>query len=115
MDDLADAAGVSPRTVYTAMRNEEFRLMFVEALRGNLHADLPQVIDAYIQEAKEGSHQHGKTLMEITGLYDPKKRIDADLRVSTTDVPFNSKEEMEDFARETMERWAEVEEEEEDA
>lgn len=113
--DLADAAGCAPKTVYMAMQKEDFRQMFVAAVRGQLHADLPRVVDAYVGKALEGSHQHGSTLMQITGLYNPKKQIDADIRLSGEEMPFESEEEMNQFAQDALRRLADLEEEDEDA
>ncbi len=109
--DLAKKAKCSPKTVYKSMQKLEFREMFTAALRGNLHAETPSIVDVFVREALAGSYQHGKTILEITGVHTPKQQIDAALNVTSEDTPWKDEAEFQEFAKETLKRFGTTEDE----
>ena len=102
VEDIADAAGCSTTTVYKAMQKLEFRQAFNEALRGNLVSEVPQILKAFAEEARQGSYKHGKLILEMTETYvPPTKKVDAkiDAQIDSDDSMFGSAEERKDFIR----------------
>lgn len=72
--EICAIADIERGTYYNAFRKPEFVAHYqAEALEMVKH-DVGPILNAYRKEAKRGSVQHGNVLLEMAGLYTPKKR-----------------------------------------
>jgi len=104
VEDVAKRAGVSPDTIYKKMQNDEFRELFLEAFTNTIAAEVPTILQTFVEKSKEGSFKHGKLLLEITGVYTEKKEIKGKFGVSADEEPFESSEQRKEFLAETLNR-----------
>jgi hypothetical protein len=74
--DLCKAAGLSRDTFYTAMKKPEFVKLYQETAMSMIKNETYPLIKVGLREAKRGSFQHWKVLLEMAGLYSEKSTID---------------------------------------
>ena len=101
---LAEKAGVTPQTVCERLRDPDFKVMFREMLEASLAQETPHILRAMAQEAKEGSYQHAKLILELTGVYNEKQRVEMSGKVDMGESPFKTAEERQKFLEETLKR-----------
>ena len=77
--EKCELAGVSRQVYYKAMEKAEFKEltqnMSIDLIKGNV-VDL---VNAAVKHAKDGSHAHFKTLMEMAGMHIDKIKQEVDL------------------------------------
>jgi DNA-binding XRE family transcriptional regulator len=72
---LADDIGVREETISRWKREPEFKAAVIARARELLGSDLPEIYAALSREAKQGSYQHIKLAMEMTGEYTPRQEV----------------------------------------
>jgi len=70
--DICKAAKCSRNTYYDAFAKEEFVEIYKELSESIVKQSIAPVINAFVREAKRGSFNHGKVLLEMAGLYNKK-------------------------------------------
>ena len=79
--DLCIQAGRSRKTYYQAFNKPEF-VAFHEAKAIDLIKQaVSPIINTFIKEAKGGSFQHGKTLLEMAGMHVDKKELSGNVTI----------------------------------
>lgn len=112
VDLLAEEAGCRKETIYRRLQNKpEFYAAFNDVLTMSVVGNIPAILNAFTQEALSGSFQHGKTLLEISGIYEKKQKVDARVSVRDEGPIFKSDREKWEFLKATLN---EFEEEEDD-
>lgn len=101
---LSELAGVKPEYVCEKMRNPEFRELFIEALHTAVTAETPAILHSFTQAAKEGSFQHGKLILELTGVHQDKQKIDLNAKIESSEALFKTDEEKAAFMEATFKR-----------
>lgn len=102
LDALAKACGKQPDFVYKKLQEPHFRQLFTEALRGALMVEVPEIVSSFLTEAKKGSFQHGKLLLEIAGVYTQDTNVNINALVASKEAPLLTKEEKDDFIKATL-------------
>ena len=104
IQEISMESGVDESTIHNKMQDEEFRGLFIETARNSLISDVPEILNAFSEQAKAGSYQHGKLILELTGLYTDTKNIVADVGMSEREgkSAWKNKEERDAFLRETL-------------
>ena len=77
--DLCKAANTSRDTFYTAMKKPEFVKLYQETSLSMIKHETYSLIKAGIREAKRGSFQHWKVLLEMAGLYSEKQNVQVNM------------------------------------
>ena len=70
--DICKAAKCTRNIYYTAFEKPEFVKLYKELSASLVQQSIAPVINAFVREAKRGSFQHGKVLLEMAGLYNKK-------------------------------------------
>jgi len=102
VEQLAKKAGCQADTIHRRLQNEEFRSLFIETMKSSLTAEVPAVLNSFVEAAKAGSFQHGKLVLEIAGAYSDKKEIKANIGVSEGESPFKDDDDRKAFLKETL-------------
>lgn len=71
--ELCDMLEISTRTYQRAWKKPEFVKLYETKSMDLVKQQVGPVINAFLREAKRGSFQHGKVLLEMAGLYTEKK------------------------------------------
>jgi len=84
--EICRIAEVDRKTYYKAFNKPEFiDLVEDESRRLVLAAVLP-IVHTFVKEAKKGSYQHGKVLLEMAGLYCEKKELELSGTIKLTEL-----------------------------
>lgn len=67
--ELCDMLGITTRTYQRAFKKREFLELYNEMSMDMVRQHVGPVINAFLKEAKRGSFQHGKVLLEMAGVY----------------------------------------------
>lgn len=70
--DICKAAKCTRNIYYTAFEKPEFVKLYKELSESIVQQSIAPVINAFVREAKRGSFNHGKVLLEMAGLYNKK-------------------------------------------
>ncbi len=76
--DACALAGCSRKVYYNAIKNEEFVKLYKDQSFDLIKAALGQVINTFIEKAKEGSYQHGEAILDMAGVYSKNTKIQLD-------------------------------------
>lgn len=109
IEEIADKVGCSPLTIHKRLQDEEFRELFLDTLKNSLSAEVPEVLNSFVERAKGGSFKHGKLVLEIAGVYKEKKEIKGDFGLHSGESPFENDEERRHFLKDTLSRALEEE------
>jgi hypothetical protein len=77
--ELSEKCRCKPATIHKKLQEDTFRQLFLETLKGGLVADVPDILSAFVSEAKAGSYKHGELLLDIAGIH--KKEVNANIGV----------------------------------
>ena len=77
--DLCKAANTSRDTFYTAMKKPEFVKLYQDTSLSMIKHETYSLIKAGIREAKRGSFQHWRVLLEMSGMYSEKQTHDVNI------------------------------------
>ena len=106
--DIAEEAGRTDSFVYSRLQDEQFRAMWMEALKTSLVAETPAILQKFTEMAKNGSFQHGKLILEIAGVADNEKRVTMNANIRVTEQPFKDDEQKESFIKATLHKYLET-------
>lgn len=101
---LAEESGVKKTVICEKLKNPEFRQLFSEVMQAALTAETPEILHTFVSAAKEGSFKHGKLILELTGVYSEKQKIELGGKVELTETLFKSDEDRESFAKATLDK-----------
>lgn len=89
-----ELANVSRQAYYRAFKNDAFVTYYRDSLTDLIKAQGGQLVNIAIREARKGSYQHWKALMEMGGFYNEKGRddVNANLAISVRFVDPESDE-----------------------
>jgi len=99
---IAAEAGVTTKFICDRLKVPEFKQLFIEAMQSSLVAETPAILHTFTQAAKEGSFQHGKLVLELTGVHQEKQKVDLTAKMEVQDSLFKSDEERREFMRDTL-------------
>lgn len=99
---LAEAAGCNVATVVNKLQNLEFRSLFYEVLKNSLAPEVPEILQSFLNQARQGSFKHGKLILEIAEFHHDKQQIGVDMAVSTVEDPFKDDEERSEWLKNTL-------------
>lgn len=102
LEVLAKESGRSINYVYQKLQEPTFKELFMEALRGSLLAEVPEIMGAFVMKAKEGSFSHGKLLLEIAGIYNNESNINIKAQIEAKQAPMLNESEKAAFVRATL-------------
>ncbi len=102
---LAEESGVKPAVLCEKLKSPEFRALFIETMKSSITAETPAILHIFTQAAKEGSFQHGKLILEMTGVHSDKQKIELGGKVEFTESPFKSDEERQAFLQATANKF----------
>ena len=102
LEVLAKESGRSINYVYQKLQEPTFKELFMEALRGSLLAEVPEIMGAFVMKAKEGSFPHGKLLLEIAGIYNNESNINIKAQIEAKQAPMLNEIEKAAFVRATL-------------
>ena len=74
--DICKIAEISRTTYYEAFSKPQFVEIYKQRSIELVKQQVAPVINAFVQEAKRGSFQHGKVLLEMADLYSEKKQFE---------------------------------------
>lgn len=72
--DLCHVAGISRKTYYEAFKKPEFVQMCRETSFDLVKQAVMPVINTFVREAKKGSYNHGKVILEMAQVYTEKQQ-----------------------------------------
>lgn len=72
--DQCDMANISTKTYQRAVRKKEYLQAEREACSEIIQKELIPIVHTFINEAKNGSFQHGKVILEMGDLYTEKQK-----------------------------------------
>ncbi len=98
---LAEESGVKASMLCEKLKSPEFRQLFVETMRSALTAETPSILHTFVQAAKEGSFQHGKLILEVTGVHSDKQKLELGGKVEFSESPFKTPEDRRSFVEAT--------------
>ena len=108
VEAIARHAGCSIETLSKRLKDPEFKQLFLETMKSSLLAETPEILSAFLTEAKSGSFKHGKLILEITEVYAEKKRVDMDANLKVDNSsPFANDEERKEFLKATISKYTE--------
>lgn len=73
---ICKEVGCSRTTYYTAMDKPEFKAYYKEMCLKFVEASIGPVVNSFVLEAKKGSYNHGKVILDMAGLYSDKKKVE---------------------------------------
>lgn len=77
VSDICKLAETSRTTYYKLFADETFVKEYKRQSKELITQNVGSVINTFINEAKRGSFQHGKVILEMADMYTEKKEIDA--------------------------------------
>jgi len=73
--EVCKLANIPPNTYYRLMKNPDFQAKLRATHIYHFISDLPDILKRILEQAKEGSIQHQKLILELVGFYTPKAQI----------------------------------------
>lgn len=73
---ICKEANCSRTAYYNSMSNPKFKEYYKEMSVRLVEASIGPVVNSFVLEAKKGSYNHGKIILEMAGLYSDKKKIE---------------------------------------
>lgn len=73
ISELCGLLKMDRKTYYQAWENPEFVRRHRAATKGLAERHAAQVLNSFVREATRGSYQHGKVILEMAGVYQPKE------------------------------------------
>jgi hypothetical protein len=107
IQELADKCKCKPATIHKKLQEEEFKQLFLETLKGSLISDIPDILNSFVKEAKDGSFKHGELLLELAGVH--KKEVNANVGIKFRQIegdenPFTDESEKVKFLKGVLAR-----------
>ena len=84
--DICKLGKFSRDFYYRTMKKKDFKAYYKEMTRDLIHESVGPIVNAFIKEAKRGSFQHGRILLEMAEIYTEKTEIIGDQKLN---VVFN--------------------------
>jgi len=84
--EICRIADVDRKTYYNAFRKPEFVALVKDESQRLVLATVLPTIHAFTKEAKKGSYQHGKVLLEMAGVYCEKKELELSGTIKLTEL-----------------------------
>lgn len=104
-EGLAERAGCSVTILYRKLqRDDDFRGIFLEAVRNSLATHTPAILSTFVRQAVAGSFQHGRLVLEIAGVYKEEKKVTGDITLREGESPFKDDTQRTQFARATLDK-----------
>ena len=75
--DVCRIADINRSTYYDSFAKPDFNDYYKEKSLELVKSQVAPVINAFVAEAKRGSFQHGKVLLEMAGIYAERQQIEA--------------------------------------
>ncbi|WP_167568560.1 phBC6A51 family helix-turn-helix protein [Brevibacillus migulae] len=79
--EICQAADQSRQAYYNAMKKPEFVALYEAKSFELVKHSLGPVINAVVQKAKEGSHQHAKIVLAMAGMYSERHQVKSEVDV----------------------------------
>jgi len=76
--------------------------LFITSITNSLVMETPAILHTFTEAAKEGSFKHGKMILEITGVYQEKQRVELGGKIEVGDSPFKDDDERISFLKATV-------------
>jgi hypothetical protein len=73
--EKTEQAGISRQMYYYYMKKQGFVDLLRKASKNLVVSEIPDIIHAFVNEAKKGSFKHGKLLLEMSEMYSDKIEI----------------------------------------
>lgn len=108
--ELAKKVGCTEDTILKRLQKPEFRGIFMETLKNTLVSEVPEILNAFMEQAKAGSFKHGKLIFEMTDFYHEKKETKIDIGLQTGESVFKDDDERKTLLMETLGRLSNEEE-----
>jgi hypothetical protein len=89
--DICNLAGVNRSSYYDAFAKEKFVGYYKSKAKDLISHAIGPVVNSFVKEAKKGSYQHGKTLLEMAGLHTDKLDLSMGLTVIRRKKRFDGK------------------------
>lgn len=105
-EQLAQRAECSLATFYRKLQREDFRELFLATIRHSLTPHTPAILSTFVKQALAGSFQHGRLVLEITGIYQEEKKVVGDITLREGESPFKDDAQRARFARATLDKLA---------
>lgn len=86
MKDIIQEAGISHQKYYDCFKNPQFVGLLECTSLELIKKDIAPLVNVGIKEAKKGSYQHWKALMEMGGLYTEKRVLEHSGSVKLEDL-----------------------------
>jgi len=99
---IAEKADCSVADVCERLRDPEFKGMYKEMLESTLTAETPQILNAMAAKAKQGSFKEAKLILELTGVYSEKQRVEMSGGIDVNVDVFKDDEEKNAFVEATL-------------
>ncbi|TRM10343.1 hypothetical protein FH966_00635 [Lentibacillus cibarius] len=77
LKQVADEADISERQLRKWRKTDEFQKLVQDKINNNVKERMPNVVDAVIKKAEQGSHKHAELLFKMQGLLTEKQEITA--------------------------------------
>lgn len=77
VSEICQLADISRETYYKSFKKPEFVAYHDKLCKDLVKQSLTPVVNAFITEAKRGSFQHGKILLEMGGIYTNKQEVES--------------------------------------
>ena len=74
--DICRIAECDRMTYYRAFEKPGFKELYKKKSKEYIDQNIGQVVAAFVNEAKRGSYNHGKVILEMSGLYTEKQKIE---------------------------------------
>jgi hypothetical protein len=75
VQQICDISRCKPRTYYRAFEKEYFIQELQRRSRQIAVRHVGQTMAAFVREAQRGSYQHGKVILEMSGVYTERKEV----------------------------------------
>jgi hypothetical protein len=72
---VCSLANCTRKVYYKAFKKPGFVTIYKDEAKGLVEREVLPVLHAFVQQAKGGSYQHGKALLEMAGVYVEKTEI----------------------------------------
>ncbi len=102
--ELAQKVGCAEDTILKRLQKPEFRGIFMETLKNTMVSEVPEILNAFMEQAKAGSFKHGKLIFEMVDFYHEKKETKIDIGVREGESIFKDETERKALLMETLGR-----------
>jgi len=99
---IAEKADCSVAEVCERLKDPDFKGMYREMLESTLTAETPQILHTMAEKAKQGSFKEAKLILELTGIYSEKQRVEMSGGVDINIDAFKDNEERQAFLEATL-------------